>query len=382
VQAVKVVNQNYISTPEILFLLEEFRKMVNDVIRIGLAEKVTARNMLMKKAYSQLAKYTIPTYYRVTAVNKAVAMLKNYRKALRTKEDVKTPFCTKFFATDYFGFKIVESVLKVIVGKRKYVNIPLNSHTLSVISGYTVRSVTLTACTASIAFSKETATTDVMGLIGIDRNVDNITTATLDGKTIIYDLSGATKTKTLYSEVKSHFRRNDVRVAKKVKQKYGTKQKDKVHSILHNISKQIIEQAKSQSLGIVMENLKGIRKLYRKGNGQGREYRSRLNSWSFYELQRQIEYKAKWEGIPVFYVPPHGTSANCAICGSQITECAGRKVYCLKCDRISDRDENAALNIVSQGVRFALGGFTGEAMVPVKRWQVDVNQLIPEEIPR
>ena len=33
-----------------------------------------------------------------------------------------------------------------------------------------------------------------------------------------------------------------------------------------------------------MEDLKGIRRMYQKGNGQGTHYRSRLNSWSFYEL--------------------------------------------------------------------------------------------------
>lgn len=35
-----------------------------------------------------------------------------------------------------------------------------------------------------------------------------------------------------------------------------------------------------------------------------------MNTWSFYELQRQIEYKAKWVGLPVKHVKAHGTSSK------------------------------------------------------------------------
>jgi len=191
------------------------------------------------------------------------------------------------------------------------------------------------------------------GLIGIYRNLDNVTIATDKGNTKRFDLSEATKIKATYREVQSHLKRNDVRIRKRIFSKYGRKQRNHVNQCLHLVSRQIISEAKANNQGIVMENLKGIRKLYRKGNRQGKEYRSRLNSWSFYELQRQIEYKAKWEGIPVFYVHPYGTSSHCAVCGSKILESTSREVYCPNCKTLVDRDENAALNIVKRGVRFA-----------------------------
>lgn len=382
--AVKAVKQNYVSTPEILVLLEEFRKMVNDCIRIGLAENITSLQALSKKAYHQLAKYSVPTYYRLTAISKAVGILRNYRKTLRKHPKAKKPYAIKLMLTDCYAFKIADGKLRLPIRSRYYEYIPLNTRTQAVISGYTVRSVCLTASTMSIAFSKETAKeTPITGLIGIDRNLDNVTTATLDGKTEFYDLSEATKAKALYREVKSHFRRNDVRVAKTIQQKYGEKQRNRVQPLLHNVSKRIVEKAKAENFGIVMENLKGIRKLYRKGNGQGNEYRSRLNSWSFYELQRQIDYKAKWEGIPVIYVQAAKTSSVCAICGSNILECTERQVFCPKCKQFVDRDENAALNIVRQGLRFKLGGFAGEAMVKESPkgviLTVDANQLTRRE---
>jgi putative transposase len=125
------------------------------------------------------------------------------------------------------------------------------------------------------------------------------------------------------------------------------RQKNRTSQRFHKISKQIVRHAKESNLGIVMEDLKGIRKLYRKGNGQGRLFRGRMNSWSFYELQRQIEYKALWEGIPVTYVNPRGTSRNCPDCGSRVVPLQGRALFCTACDKTWDRDVLASLNIMA-----------------------------------
>jgi putative transposase len=378
VQVVKAVKQKYVPTPETLRLLEEFRKMVNDCVQIGLASNVTSMYMLCKKAYHELARYSMPTYYRLTAISKATGLLRNYRKTLKKHPEAKRPYASKPMLTDCYAFKIQDGVLRLPVKRRQYVYIPLNHHTQSVVSGYAVRSVTLTTCTVSIAFSKETAMADITGLIGIDRNLDNVTTADIKGSIKRYDLSGATRIKVTYRVVKSRFRRDDVRIRKQIFDKYGKKQTNRVNHILHNVSKQIVADAKRQGFGIVMENLKGIRKLYRKGNMQGREYRARMNGWSYFELQRQIDYKGRWEGVPLFYDNPQKTSSTCAICESKILECTERKVYCHVCNRTVDRDENAALNIVKRGLRFKPVGFAGEAVKGNGKsliLRVDANQL-------
>ncbi len=102
---------------------------------------------------------------------------------------------------------------------------------------------------------------------------------------------------------------------------------------------------------IVFEEIKGIRKLYRRGNGQGKKFRRKLNSWSFYELQRQIQYKAAWEGIPVQFVDPRCTSQLCPICGERIQEdrFQHHKLWCHNCKRVMDRDVVAAMNVSYKG---------------------------------
>ena len=164
---------------------------------------------------------------------------------------------------------------------------------------------------------------------------------------------------------KRNFTRNDVRIMKRIAAKYGQLQRNRLQWFLHNMSSRIVRKAKQNKHGIVMENLRGIRKLYRKGNGQGANYRAILNGWSFAELQRQIEYKAHWEGLPVIYVSPHGTSARCSICGSRLMRIPeeNRKLQCTKCGVTVDRDVNVARNILARGVRFAPVGLSSEAMM-------------------
>src|SRR2546426_7776004 len=245
---------------------------------------------------------------------------------------------------------------------QEFVYVKLNSHTLQALSGLDVRSVTLTPGTLSIGYSRETVEIKPEGYVGIDRNLDNVTTASTDGTARRFDLSKATWIEANYRSVRSRFKRNDIRIRTRVFSKYGEQQRNRVLPLLHGVSKTIVEDAKTRRYGIVMEKLSGIRRLYRRGNGQSRNYRARMNSWGFGLLQRQIEYKARWEGVKVIYVPARNTSKLCSICGYKTLESTHRRLWCPHCGAILDRDENAARNIAAGGLRFSPNGPPGEAV--------------------
>src|SRR5256712_2482009 len=172
----------------------------------------------------------------------------------------------------------------------------------------------------------------------------------------------ATRIKSDYRFVNSHFKRNDSRIRKRVHGKYGRKQRNRVQPLIHNVSRRVVDEAKNRRYGIVMERLTGMRRLYRKGNGQSRNYRARMNGWSYGELQRQIMYKARWEGVKVIYIPARNTSKRCSICGYNTLEGTHRKLWCPHCGTILDRDENAARNIAAGGLRFSPNGPPGKAV--------------------
>lgn len=370
----KTVIQNIPDHPELDFLLDHFRQMINHCIHIGIEKNLTSRFKIQNEVWYQLRDEYYARYI-LTAVEKATAILKNYRKVKRKKSYAKTPYVTKSFLSIPY-VKIEDGKLRVPIRPREWMYIQLNDHTLEVLSepSLKVGSALLTRTKLSINYSKDVAVIKSTGQIGIDRNLDNVTIATSKGQVQRYDLSEATKVKAAYREVKSHLIRNDVRIRRQIFRKYGVKQTNKVKQILHRVSKDIVEKAVESKLGIVVENIKGIRKLYRKGNSQGRNYRARMNSWSYYEIQRQIEYKAKWEGIPVEYVDARGTSKYCSICGSTLYPNGQRKLWCPECKIPMDRDVNAARNILARGLRFGPDALPSERMKQSK----DVNSMAVE----
>jgi len=83
----------------------------------------------------------------------------------------------------------------------------------------------------------------------------------------------------------------------------------------HIFSKNLIEFAKKNNAGIIhMEKLTGFgRNKFNEIEEEG--YKFILRYWSFFELQQDIEYKAKLAGIRIRYVNPYHTSQICSYCG-------------------------------------------------------------------
>ncbi len=134
IEAIKSVKQNYRPTDEILALLNDFRLMLNDCIRIGLKENVTSTKSLSLKAYHQLSAYDLPTCYRLTAISRAAGILRNLRRELKRNPNTMVPYASRLGLTDCYGFRIFGLLLRLPIRKSEYVFINLNNHTLNAIS--------------------------------------------------------------------------------------------------------------------------------------------------------------------------------------------------------------------------------------------------------
>ncbi len=341
--------------------------MVNHCIKIGLENNVTTLKKLSLLSYNQLKEYDIPSYYKLNAISQAGGRLAQMKRSIKKGKKVRSPFVNKPYLVSCYGFKINGMLLSIPVGNRKYINIVLNRHTVSELSkqGIEPRSFVITPNSLSISVRKEIEEIKCSSVIGIDRNLRNVTIAT-PSETIMYKANKLLSIKENTMHVIASFRRNDRRVKNKFYSQKKNRRIRRVQQFLHKISKDIVQRAVQSKSMIILEDIKGIRKLYRKGNGQGNKYRRKLNSWSFYELQRQVQYKASWEGIPVRFVDPKRTSQLCPICGERLQEdrFQHRKLWCNNCGKSMDRDVVASMNIAHKGwSRFCHpGGLSDEAM--------------------
>jgi len=96
--------------------------------------------------------------------------------------------------------------------------------------------------------------------------------------------------------------------------RFKNKEKRIVNDILHNISKQIVEQAEQTNSIIVLGDLKGIRK-----SSRGKRFNRIISNMPYFKLTQYIEYKANWKGIKVIKINEKGTSHTCSRCGSKGT---------------------------------------------------------------
>lgn len=153
----KSVKQRFTPPASMAFLMESFRLMCNDAIRVGLATDASSLKRLSKLSYGELKQYQgVPTYYKLCAISKAIGILTARKKSIKRGFPTKNPYLSKPMLVSCYGFKIEGGSLLVPIGDRRFERIPLNPHTLAVLShpSVKVRSFTLSERSLSVSIAK------------------------------------------------------------------------------------------------------------------------------------------------------------------------------------------------------------------------------------
>lgn len=138
--------------------------------------------------------------------------------------------------------------------------------------------------------------------------------------------------------------KNRYKIIKKIQTVYK-KLKNARKYLLHSISNKITKENDI----IVTEKLQ-IRKMV-----QNKNISKKIYDASWYELIRQLEYKSKWKNKEFYQIDIYYPSSQiCSRCGYQnkkIKDINIRKWQCPNCTNINERDINASINIMFEGIK-------------------------------
>lgn len=189
-------------------------------------------------------------------------------------------------------------------------------------------------------------------VIGVDLGRTDIAT-TSTGKAWSGKRIQATRDR--YSKTRSSIQRKRTRSSRRLMRRLQGRETRYQKWLNHNISKQLVQEAKQLNAALAFEDLTNIRQSLNQ-QPRNKTERRRTNNWAFYQLRVFVAYKAIIAGVRVVFVPPAYTSKSCSRCGHVHPETDKKKSYrhgkkfkCGHCGFEHDADINAAFNIAALG---------------------------------
>jgi putative transposase len=336
--------------------------MTYNAVRYGQENGITNRKG-MKGFYRSLKGIELPSCYKVAVITRACALLKSREKSSKRGLETRHPKPLRPMVCIITGFFVSAKGRLFIPLKRDlYADVLLNRHVQGRIAGRKLRGLTITPDSLSFGLSEEVEPIPVRTVYGVDRNEKNLTFGNADG-VVQLDMSKSVRVRQTTREIMKSFKRNDVRVRRKLASKYWRRAKHRTEQLLHSATNFMVEMGARNGAALTLEDLTNIRKMYRRGGGQGADYRFRLNSWPHGKAYRMLEYKSAWKGltmIPLTKAETYGSSSVHSACGEKLHRpekgdaVHRRMLWCQPCKEWVDRDANAAVVLSQRGLaRFA-----------------------------
>ena len=206
---------------------------------------------------------------------------------------------------------------------------------------------------------EESNISDICNVVGIDRGI-NFVVATYDSKHKTGFVSGkAVKQKRAhYSRLRRELQMRQTPSARRRLRAIGQRENRWMQDVNHQISKALVENNPKHTL-FVLEDLSGVRNVTERVKTKDRYVSV---SWSFYDLEQKLIYKAKQNQSTVIKVDPRYTSQCCPVCGHIERANRNKKIHlftCKNCGYKSNDDRIGAMNLYRMGI-----GYLEESQVP------------------
>lgn len=198
----------------------------------------------------------------------------------------------------------------------------------------------------------ESMDSEVCNVVGVDRGI-NFVVATYDSK----HKSGFVRGKAIkqkrakYKQLRKELQQRQTPSSRRRLKTIGQRENRWMQDVNHCVSKALVENNSKHTL-FVLEDLSGIRSAT---ECVRRKDRYVSVSWSFYDLEQKLKYKAALNESSVINVDPRYTSQTCPICGH--TEKSNRNKHlhifkCKCCGYTSNDDRIGAMNLYRMGINY------------------------------
>ena len=229
----------------------------------------------------------------------------------------------QYFDKDKFKF----GTAKLVCSKRKYyIHIPVTSEI------------------------EDCEVYEICNVVGIDRGI-NFLAVSYDskGKSTFFDGGKIKHKRAQYKELRTKLQKRGTASARRRLKKIGQRENRWMNDVNHCVSKALVNTYTSKTL-FVLEDLTGIRGATEKVK---RKDRYISVSWSFYDLEQKLKYKAQRNSCLVINVDPRYTSQCCPKCGHIEKSNRDKKLHCFcckNCGYCSNDDRIGAINLFNLGL--------------------------------
>ena len=198
----------------------------------------------------------------------------------------------------------------------------------------------------------ESLDSNICNVVGIDRGI-NFIIATYDSKHKSGFVSGKTikQKRAKFKALRKKLQQRQTSSARRRLKAIGQRENRWMQDVNHCVSKALVESNPKHTL-FVLEDLTGIRAATERVQ---RKDRYVSVSWSFYDLEKKIKYKAALNESSVINVDPHYTSQTCPICGHTEKTNRNKKKHtfcCKNCGYTSNDDRIGAMNLYRMGINY------------------------------
>jgi len=193
-------------------------------------------------------------------------------------------------------------------------------------------------------------------IVGIDRGLRQIlTTYDEKGQTRFVNGSFIAKKRNHYAKLRARLQAKGTKSAKRRLRSLSERESRWMSDVNHRLSKTLVKTYGKQTL-FVLEDLTGV--TFNTVHSRRKKRRYEHHSWSFYDLEQKLKYKAYLNASDVILVNTHYTSQRCPKCGNIDKSNRHKNIHqyiCSDCGYSSNDDRIGAMNIYELGKWFTSG---------------------------